>query len=587
MKKFSKFVNEGAVNSQKATYTDDFQIVKSNQQVNESVILGALLIFGFCALADPEMRKNASEKIGKAKQGLFSTILGGAGLWGVLKAKKDAKKEEKDALEKEKLNRLFLQCKKTLKETPKDQQNSQEFKDAQAYMDAYTMAKYDKDGNEVKDPTEINKRLKTFINPDVYDRVIKKANKAATDNTTEEILLGVAKKASEMTPEEYKLEMIKERETSINQQLEKSQNELNQLETERDAKIKEAQEKGDDTLVQSIKDEYETKIKKLNDNINEIKTTQQNIQKEKETQIQKNLLVQQEKDLETAKKNKLDLEAQKAKELSAAEDDKEKKSIEKDYEKKLKDADTKIVDAQKKVDSTKESIAKLSTSIKPIEEPKKPDEKPQEVKDAEKTIEELENEKKEALLKETDEEKKKQIEKEYDEKIKAAQNKVNDAKTKALEKTGEEDKIEFKDDDGNIYTKDGDKYKMKDSDGEEIDINKEDFESEYKKYTQKDEEDDAKDDDERVDNDDDLEKPEFSTSGGKVTYDEKGKDPRKFWKKRTYKRGDKTFKTKSYYNKHGVSISAEEFNNKIKNFEKKQKKTKNESLVEYLKECLK
>ena len=53
--------------------------------------------------------------------------------------------------------------------------------------------------------------------------------------------------------------------------------------------------------------------------------------------------------------------------------------------------------------------------------------------------------------------------------------------------------------------------------------------------------------------------------------DEDGKakqDPRKVWKQKSYKRGDKTFKTKSYYNKKGASITADEFKEKVQNFEK-------------------
>lgn len=60
--------------------------------------------------------------------------------------------------------------------------------------------------------------------------------------------------------------------------------------------------------------------------------------------------------------------------------------------------------------------------------------------------------------------------------------------------------------------------------------------------------------------------------------DKKSKqDPRKVWKQRTYKRGDKTYKTKSYYNKKGASIDQETFKEKVKNFEKQ-----NESLSSYL-----
>ena len=53
--------------------------------------------------------------------------------------------------------------------------------------------------------------------------------------------------------------------------------------------------------------------------------------------------------------------------------------------------------------------------------------------------------------------------------------------------------------------------------------------------------------------------------------DEEGKakqDPHKVWKQKTYKKGKKTFKTKSYYNKKGDSISKEEFQERVANYEK-------------------
>ena len=64
--------------------------------------------------------------------------------------------------------------------------------------------------------------------------------------------------------------------------------------------------------------------------------------------------------------------------------------------------------------------------------------------------------------------------------------------------------------------------------------------------------------DERTDNDDDLE--DEDTTGTKK------QDPHKIWKRRTYKRGNKTFKTKSFYDKKGNSISTKEFKEKVKKF---------------------
>lgn len=95
------------------------------------------------------------------------------------------------------------------------------------------------------------------------------------------------------------------------------------------------------------------------------------------------------------------------------------------------------------------------------------------------------------------------------------------------------------------------------------------------------EEDDPQDADERTDNDDDLEDEKWGQNKeGKLTIDDKNKDPRKIYKQRTYKRGDKTFKTKSYYSKKGVAITKDEFKDKLQAYEKSQqsKKKKNESL---------
>lgn len=94
--------------------------------------------------------------------------------------------------------------------------------------------------------------------------------------------------------------------------------------------------------------------------------------------------------------------------------------------------------------------------------------------------------------------------------------------------------------------------------------------------TQDDEEDDPQKDDERTDNDDDLEDEKFDTKGGKATLSDK-QDPRKVFKQRTYKRGNKTFKTKSYYSKRGVAISKDEFKERVANWEKKNKKDKVEN----------
>lgn len=147
------------------------------------------------------------------------------------------------------------------------------------------------------------------------------------------------------------------------------------------------------------------------------------------------------------------------------------------------------------------------------------------------------------------------------------------------EPEGEPKKVEpeeFKDPDGTVYKKDENgKCTMTTADGDSTEIEPEEFEKQ-KKANEEPEEDDAKDGDERTDNDDDLEDEKFDTKGGKATLSDK-QDPRKVFKQRTYKRGNKTFRTKSYYSKRGVAISKDEFKERVANWEKKNKKDKVEN----------
>ena len=120
----------------------------------------------------------------------------------------------------------------------------------------------------------------------------------------------------------------------------------------------------------------------------------------------------------------------------------------------------------------------------------------------------------------------------------------------------------FETEDGTkYYIKDG-KYYMETPDGDKDEVKKEDWEKEKENAV-----DDEKEGDERTDNDDDLEDDEVDDKGNSTGK----KDPRKIYKRRTYKRGNKTFKTKSYYDKKGNSISAKDFKEKVANFEKSKK----------------
>lgn len=143
------------------------------------------------------------------------------------------------------------------------------------------------------------------------------------------------------------------------------------------------------------------------------------------------------------------------------------------------------------------------------------------------------------------------------------------------EKTNKEEDDSFETEDGTkYYIKDG-KYYMETPDGDKSEVDKEDWEKERENAV-----DDEKEGDERTDNDDDLEDDDEETDEktGEVTKSST-KDPKKVWKRRTYKRGNKTFKTKSYYNKKGNSISAEDFKEKVQNYEKKSKNNQNENSI--------
>ena len=120
---------------------------------------------------------------------------------------------------------------------------------------------------------------------------------------------------------------------------------------------------------------------------------------------------------------------------------------------------------------------------------------------------------------------------------------------------------EWIDDDGTKYTKIGDKYTMTTKDGDTTELSQEEYENHI-------ENDDVKDAD-RTDNDDDLDDNTDPT--------DMSKDPRKKYKQRTYKRGSKTFRTKSYYDKNGNSLSKEAFKEMVHAYEERQKGKKKQT----------
>ena len=116
------------------------------------------------------------------------------------------------------------------------------------------------------------------------------------------------------------------------------------------------------------------------------------------------------------------------------------------------------------------------------------------------------------------------------------------------------DGFEIEDEDGVKYIKRDGKYIMKDGD-EETEVS---FD-EWKKAVDDNTDGEAGEDDEKTDDLEDEAEDEES---------KKKQDPAKVWKRGTYKRGGKTFKTKGYVNKKGDKISAKEYQKKVEAYKK-------------------
>lgn len=117
-----------------------------------------------------------------------------------------------------------------------------------------------------------------------------------------------------------------------------------------------------------------------------------------------------------------------------------------------------------------------------------------------------------------------------------------------------EDGFEIEGENGVKYTKKDGKYYMKDGDEEE-----EVPFDEWKKEVDNNTEGEASEDDEKTDDLEDEAEDEES---------KKKQDPAKVWKRGTYKRGGKTFKTKGYVNKKGDKISAKEYQKRVEAYKK-------------------
>ena len=127
----------------------------------------------------------------------------------------------------------------------------------------------------------------------------------------------------------------------------------------------------------------------------------------------------------------------------------------------------------------------------------------------------------------------------------------------------QDDKFTFKDEDGNVYTKDGDTYTMKAPDEEKaVPIKKDEFEQQYKDNGVDGDEEDIENEGDDSEEGDDID----DSKGGKI------ENPSKKWHKKKNKLTGKP--TKSYFDKKGNSISADEFKEKLKHYREAKKGAK-------------
>ena len=150
--------------------------------------------------------------------------------------------------------------------------------------------------------------------------------------------------------------------------------------------------------------------------------------------------------------------------------------------------------------------------------------------------------------------------------------------------------VKEKDDKGNEVLK----YVMRDADGEEVEIEKSEFEKHKANYNDFKEELNP-DDEEELDNLLDPEHQETedeknSDEGKSAERDKEGKrvNPAKIWHKKKNKQNGKT--SKNYYNKSGASCTPEEYHKKIENYKKyvqaHKKQQPKESITDFLNDRL-
>ena len=150
--------------------------------------------------------------------------------------------------------------------------------------------------------------------------------------------------------------------------------------------------------------------------------------------------------------------------------------------------------------------------------------------------------------------------------------------------------VKEKDDEGNEVLK----YVMRDEDGEEVEIDKSEFEEHKTKYNDFKEElnpDDEEKLDELLDPEHQESEDEKNSEEGKsAERDKEGKsvNPAKIWHKKKNKQNGKI--SKNYYNKSGASCTPEEYHQKIENYKKyvqaHKKQQPKESITDFLSDRL-
>lgn len=613
MKKFTQFINEGAVNAPK----DNPAVISYNnvyeseaQPVNEfvSVVAGCALLWAFTTFVTGSNKGAGGAAVGGAAAGGLGTIL--ALIIGKKIAdKKQKKEEEKKKKEEEekkkkeeekkekqaKLDRLFLAAKKQL-ENVKDK-DSQEYKEAQQFVNCYTQAKIGDDGKPLTDPDEITERLKKIAGPELFAKFEKKGNEALRNEQIENMMKGLAITANNYTDDEVAQELKNEQNDAATLAVKAVEAKIQETNEKYDKQIKEAQEKGDDALVESLKAEKELKLKEAQEELKKAQATQARVQKERELDAQREVFKEREQQLATARADLARLQQQEADAVTAANGDTKKISEIKNNYKSLIEAADKVVKAkQKLVEETTNKITSLETELgslanpsggggtstpstqqlahmgQGVEEPKSDDEIKDELKKYYKDhLDKIPDElKKDGKL---DEDKFKDLSAED---IKA---KAQEAGIKLTKQSSQQNKPipnQFKDDDGNLIIKKEDgTFEKKERDGKDADgkpkykdpvpIEKSEVEAIWDDIQGTDERNEGEDEDDKEIEDNDTDETDVVKVDGK----RKHVNPAKIWHKRKKKNGGVT---KSYYNSEGDSISAEEFGEKVQKFQARRRK---------------